>query len=58
MSKNVDKKYFSVNIQTFTHIFHVCNTCTVLFTYLTLSYWHLLNVSYLLYSWVGRSDVM
>ena len=45
MSKNVDKKYFSVNIQIFTHIFYVCNTCTVLFTYLTLSYWHLLNVS-------------
>ena len=38
MSKNADKKCFSVNIQTFTHIFHVCNTCTVLFTYLTLSY--------------------
>ena len=38
MSKNADKKCFSVNIQTFTHIFHVCNTCTMLFTYLTLSY--------------------
>ena len=43
MSKNVDKKCFSVKIQTFTHIFHVCNTCTVLFTYLTLSYRHLLK---------------
>ena len=56
MSKNVDKKCFSVNIQTFTHIFHVCNTCTVLFTYLTLSYWHLLKVFQL--SWIWRSDVM